>query len=65
MDHVKNFFFDQHVLVTKEVYAETLRAWKDSSDQMKSEQRTRAEALTEQYNPDIETFENALGGGGV
>lgn len=35
-------------LATKEQYVETLRAWKDASDEMKSEQREKAIALIKQ-----------------
>lgn len=38
---VKKAFF-MNAGVTKEQYEKTLRAWKDASDEMKSEQRDKA-----------------------
>ena len=45
MQYIKRVFLGGIPLVTKEQYEETLRAWKSSSDEMKSESRDRYDAM--------------------
>lgn len=56
MDNVREAFLEQKSVVTKEEYEITLRARKDSADEMKSEQRNRAVEMRDQI---LSALENA------
>lgn len=50
MDNARDGFL-VHKIITKEEYESTLRAWKESKDEMTSEQRAKAIEIMDQISP--------------